>query len=77
MGEMRSAYRSLVGKPDGNMPRGKYRRGWQDNIKMDLKHSVYEVVELNSYNSGYGPVEIFCEHGNELSSSIKDGECLD
>jgi hypothetical protein len=36
MGEKRSAYRLLVGKPEGKRPLGRPRRRWIDNIKMDL-----------------------------------------
>jgi hypothetical protein len=36
MGEMRNAYRSLVGKPEGRRPLGRPRRRWLDNIRMDL-----------------------------------------
>jgi len=37
MGEMRGAYRVLVGKPKGKRPLGRPRRRWEDNIKMDLQ----------------------------------------
>jgi len=37
MGERRGAYRVLVGKPEGRRPLGRSRRGWEDNIKMDLQ----------------------------------------
>jgi hypothetical protein len=37
MGEKRNAYGSLVGKPEGKIPRGRPRHGWEDNIKMDLR----------------------------------------
>jgi hypothetical protein len=37
MGERRGAYRALVGKPEGRRPLGTPRRGWKDNIKMDLR----------------------------------------
>jgi hypothetical protein len=37
MGERRSAYRALVGKPEGRRPLGRPRRTWEDNIKMDLR----------------------------------------
>jgi hypothetical protein len=37
MGETRSAYRILVGKPEGKRPLGRPRRRWLDNIKMDLR----------------------------------------
>jgi hypothetical protein len=36
MGEGRSAYRVLVGRPEGKRPLGRPRRRWEDNIKMDL-----------------------------------------
>jgi hypothetical protein len=32
MGEKRSAYRILVGKPEGKRPVGRPRRRWEDNI---------------------------------------------
>jgi hypothetical protein len=37
MGEKRNAYRTLVGKPEGNRPLGRPRRRWVDNIKVDLR----------------------------------------
>jgi hypothetical protein len=37
MGERRGAYRVLVGKPEGKRALGRRRRGWKDNIKMDLQ----------------------------------------
>jgi hypothetical protein len=36
MGEGRSVYRVLVGRPEGKRPLGRPRRRWEDNIKMDL-----------------------------------------
>jgi hypothetical protein len=36
MGEKRNAYRLLVGKPEGKRPRGRRRRRWANNIKIDL-----------------------------------------
>jgi hypothetical protein len=32
-----NADRVLVGKPEGKRPPRKSRRGWEDNIKMDLR----------------------------------------
>jgi len=37
MGEMRDAYRVLVGKREGKRPLVKSRHRWEDNIKMDLQ----------------------------------------
>jgi hypothetical protein len=34
---MFSAYRVLVGKPEGKRPLGRLRRVWDDNIKMDFQ----------------------------------------
>ena len=36
-GEMKGAYRILVGKPEGKRPLGRQRLRWEDNIKMDLQ----------------------------------------
>ena len=36
-GTRRGAYRVLVGKPEGKKSFGIPRRGWEDNIKMDLQ----------------------------------------
>jgi hypothetical protein len=36
MGEVRGAYKILVGRPEGRIPLGRHRRRWEDNIKMDL-----------------------------------------
>jgi hypothetical protein len=40
MGETRNAYRILVGKPEGKRTRGRPRRMWVENIKMDLREEV-------------------------------------
>ena len=37
MRERRVVSRVLVGKPEGKRPLGRPRRGWEDNIKMDLQ----------------------------------------
>jgi hypothetical protein len=37
MGDKRNAYTILKGKPEGNIPLGRPRCRWVDNIKMDLK----------------------------------------
>jgi hypothetical protein len=45
MGEMRGAYNILVGKPEGRRPLGRSRRGWEDNIKMDLREIGFGNVD--------------------------------
>jgi transcription termination factor 2 len=35
MAEGRGVYRVLVGRPEGKRPRGRPRRRWKDNIKLD------------------------------------------
>ncbi|KAJ4449040.1 hypothetical protein ANN_00434 [Periplaneta americana] len=42
MGESRNAYRVLVGRPEGKRPLGRPRRGWEDNIKVDLREVGYD-----------------------------------
>ena len=37
MGEERGVYMFLVGKPEGRRPLWRPRRGWVDNIRMDLQ----------------------------------------
>ena len=45
MGDRRSVYWVLVGKPDGRRPLGRPRRRWEDNIKMGLQEVVYGGME--------------------------------
>jgi hypothetical protein len=45
MGAKRNAYRLLVGKPEGKRPLGGPRRRWMDNMKMDLRETVWDGVD--------------------------------
>jgi hypothetical protein len=47
MGEMRNAYRILVGKPEGKRPLGRPRRRWVDNIQIDLGEIGWVWTGLN------------------------------
>jgi hypothetical protein len=47
MGEKRSIYRLLVGNSERKRPLGRPRRGWIDNIKMDLLEIGLYVVDWN------------------------------
>jgi hypothetical protein len=47
MGEKRTAYMILVGKPEGKRPLGRPTRRWVYNIKMDLKRDRMEWYGLD------------------------------
>jgi hypothetical protein len=44
-GEKRNEYRFLVGKPEGKRPLGRPRHKWEDDIKMDLRETEWDVME--------------------------------
>jgi hypothetical protein len=52
MGEDRSVYRVLVGKPEGKRPLGRPKRRWEDNIKMDLQEVGWGSWGLDGFGSG-------------------------
>jgi hypothetical protein len=77
MGEDRGVYRVLVGKPEGKRPLGRPRRGWEDNIKMDLQEvGGRGFCGLNGVGSGWGQVAGTCGYGEGFSSSINAGNYL-
>jgi hypothetical protein len=43
MGEKMSAYRILVGKPEGKRPVGRPRHKWVDNVRIDLREVGWDV----------------------------------
>jgi hypothetical protein len=45
MGKKRNVYRLLVGKPERKRPLGRLRRGWINNIKIDLSEVGLSVVD--------------------------------
>jgi hypothetical protein len=45
MGEVRSAYNILVGKPERRRPLVRPRRRWETNIKMNLRETAFEDVD--------------------------------
>jgi len=47
IGEMRGAYRVLVGKPEGKRPLGRPSRRWDNNTKMDLHEVGRGVVSFS------------------------------
>jgi hypothetical protein len=40
IGDLKGAYRILVGRPEAYRSLGRPRRRWEDNIKMDLQEVV-------------------------------------
>jgi hypothetical protein len=45
MGEMRNAYRILVGKPEGRRPLGRLWRRREDNIKTYIRTTGFGAVD--------------------------------
>jgi hypothetical protein len=45
MGKMRNAYKILVRKPEGMRSLRRPRHRWEDNIRMDLREMVWEVMD--------------------------------
>ena len=45
VGERRVVYRVLVEKPEGKRPLRRPRRGWEDNMKMDIQEVGCEGVD--------------------------------
>jgi hypothetical protein len=43
--EMINAYTILVGKSEGKRPRGRHRRRWEDNSKMDFMKIGMKCVD--------------------------------
>jgi hypothetical protein len=74
--EMKNAYKTLFGNPEGKRPLGRPRRRWNDNIKTDVREIGWKVrigfMWLRIGNSAGS-----CEQVNESSVSIKGGKVLD
>jgi hypothetical protein len=45
MEEKRSAYRILVGKPEGKRQQGRPRHRWVDSVKMDLRVIGWDSID--------------------------------
>jgi hypothetical protein len=44
-GEMKSAYKILVGQPERKRPLGTTRRRWEHNTRMDLRKIAWGIVK--------------------------------
>jgi hypothetical protein len=45
MGEMRNAYQISVRKLEGKKPLRRPRHIWEDNVRMDLREIVWEIMD--------------------------------
>jgi hypothetical protein len=52
MGETRNAYKIFVGKPEGKRARGRPRRRWEDNYRLDLRVGRYGCIWFRIVTSG-------------------------
>jgi hypothetical protein len=68
MVEERIVYKVLVGKAEGKRPLGRPRRRCEDGIRIDLGEIGWGCG-VDSVGSGYGPVVVCCEYGDEPSGS--------
>jgi hypothetical protein len=63
MGEMRNAYRLLVGKPEGRRPLRRQTLRWVDNIRMDLEEVGWSGVDWIGLAQNWDRLESSCEFG--------------
>jgi hypothetical protein len=68
MGEKRTAYKIVVGKPEGKGPLGRPRSRWEDGIRMNLKEIGWRC-KMDPVSSVQGLVEDPCDYGDEPSVS--------
>jgi len=58
-GKRRDVYRVLVRKPEEKSPFGRFRRRWEDNIKMDLQEvgcGNMDCIELAQDRESWRPL---------------------
>jgi len=55
-GEIKNAYKILVGKPERMRPLGKPRRRWDDNIRTDLRQTGWSGCIWLRIESSGGPL---------------------
>jgi hypothetical protein len=48
VGEMRNAYKTLVGKREGKKPLGRPRHRWEDNIRISEDGSWIHVAQVGT-----------------------------
>jgi hypothetical protein len=45
MGDTKNTYEILVGKYEGKLPFGRTRRRCEDNVRLDVKETLWESVD--------------------------------
>jgi hypothetical protein len=45
MGKITNAYKGLARKPEGKRPLKRHRRGWEDNMRLDLREIGWKGVD--------------------------------
>jgi hypothetical protein len=73
----KNSYKILVGKPEGRRQLGRPLRKWKDNIRTYLRETGWEGVDWMHLAPDRETVAGSCEHSNEPSDFIKDGEFFD
>jgi hypothetical protein len=65
--EMRNVHTILAGKPEGRRPLKRFRRKWEDNIKIGLKRIKVSWLGMDSFAQDRVRCGALLEHGNEAS----------
>ena len=73
----KGVYRILVGKPEGEIPLGRPRHRWEDNIQMHLQEVGMCGYVLDRAGFGLGQVTGTCKSGTGPLGSIKCGTYFD
>jgi hypothetical protein len=76
MGKSMSAYRMLVGKPEGKRPLGRRRRNGEDNITMDLREIGWhgmDWTDLDRHNvtqDCYSHCNLYSQHVSAIYGRV-------
>jgi hypothetical protein len=68
---IRKTRKHLFNKPKMKKSLGGDRRGWEDNIKTNLKEIGCVENGVDLAGLGQGPLSGLCDHSNEYSGSIQ------
>jgi hypothetical protein len=74
---MINRYTILAGKPEGKRSCKTTRRGWENNISMNLGKTVWDDVDWIYLGQDRKSVAVSSDHGNEPEGSIRGEQFLD